>query len=195
MRRIFPWTLALAVQLAFTTPRPADAADAVLAGPHPFLKDNALSVQFLVGAGLGDSFSGRGVGVGYGYMLDGPLWLDLQMNVRAAACDPVGPCGAPNGSDVELLAGGSWRFRTPMPLVPYVRAAGGLVFLYPESSANAVGLMGRAGVGARYYVVDWLGFGLESALSLGRGYFDRSYPGSHTYAVFDVALGMEWQFQ
>lgn len=173
----------------------ARADDMILSGPHPFLKENAVSLQFLLGTGLGDSFSGRGVGIGYGYMLQGPLWLDLQMNLRADACSPVADCAAPNGSDVELLAGVSWRIRTPVPLVPYLRAAAGPVFLYPAESPNAMGLAARGGAGARYYIFDYLGFGIEAALSLGHGYFDRSYGRSHTYAVFDAILGMEWQFQ
>jgi hypothetical protein len=173
----------------------ARAEDMILVGPHPFLKENAASVQFLLGTGLGDSFSGRGVGLGYGYMLNGPLWLDLQMNVRAAACSPYGACRALGGSDVELLAGASWRMRTSVPLVPYLRGGAGLVYLYPRSSQSATGLAVRGGVGAKYYIFDWLGFGMEADLSLGHGAFAQDYAGSHTYSVFDIALGMEWQFR
>ncbi|MBC8133098.1 MAG: hypothetical protein H7X95_08970 [Deltaproteobacteria bacterium] len=186
--------LLLAIPLCLAAPAQARADEMMLTGPHPFLKENALSLQFLLGSGLGTSFSGRGVGLGYGYMLNGPLWLDLQMNVRAAACSPVVSCGAANGSDVELLAGASWRMRTAVPLVPYLRGGAGLIFLYPRTGANAMGLAARGGAGAKYYLFDWLGLGIEAALSLGHGYFDQSYQASHTYAVFDVALGMEWQF-
>ena len=181
--------------LRATTGGPARAEDLMLTGPHPFLKENSLSLQFLLGEGLGDSFSGRGVGLGYGYMLSGPLWLDLQMNVRAAACSPYGACAATSGSDVELLAGASWRIRTAVPLVPYLRGGAGLVYLYPRVGNDAIGLVARGGAGARYYLFDWLGFGLEAAMSLGHVTFGESYPLGRTYAVFDVALGMEWQFR
>lgn len=174
---------------------PARADEPILTGPHPFLKENALSIEFLLGAGLADSFSGRGVGLGYGYMLTGPLWLDLQMNIRAAACSPYGSCGVTSGSDVELLAGASWRIRMAIPLVPYVRGGAGLIYLYPRGGQSATGLAVRGGLGAKYYVYDWLGFGIESALSLGHGYFAQNYAPSHTYAIFDVGLGMEWQFR
>jgi hypothetical protein len=195
-RFTFPWTLTLvALFLQLEGAAPARADDLILTGPHPFLKQNALSVQFLLGAGLGDSFSGRGVGLGYGYMLNGPLWLDLQMNVRAASCSPYSTCGVTSGNDVELLAGASWRMRTDIPLVPYLRGAAGLIYLYPRSGQDAMGLAVRGGLGAKYYVYDWLGFGIESALSLGHGYFAQDYAASHSYAVFDVALGMEWQFR
>jgi hypothetical protein len=171
------------------------ADEAVLAGPHPSRKENAVNVQFLVGTGLGDSFSGRGVGIGYGYMLHGPLWLDLQINVRASACGPLPACAGSTGDDAELMAGVAWRVRTDIPVVPYLRGAAGLLYLYPNGAANAVGLGARAGAGLRYYVFDWLGFGVEAALSLGHGYFAADYRGGRTYAVLDMAIGVEFQFR
>ena len=169
---------------------PARAEDIILAGPHPFLKANALSAQFLLSAGFGDTFRGRGAALGYGYMLDGPLWLDLQMNVRASACDPVSACTVPDGSDVQLLVGASWRFRTAVPLVPYLRGAAGPIFVYPRAGENTMGLAARLGAGARYYVYDWLGFGMEAALSVAHDYVRID-----TYPVFDLAVGVEWQFR
>ncbi len=195
-RLTFPSTLALAALLLLVAaPAGAAAEPLVLTGPHPFLKENALSLQVLLSSGLGDSSDGRGVGIGYGYMLDGPLWLDLQLNVRGASSSPLAPCKSTNADAVELLAGLTWRLRTPVPVVPYLRMAGGLLYLYPRAGANAAGPVGRAAIGARYYVFDWLGFILEGALSLGHAYLDHDYPGSHNYAVFDAGLGVEWQFQ
>jgi hypothetical protein len=99
------------------------AEELMLQGPHPELKENAVSVLALMGHGFGDSFSGSGVGLGYGLMLRGPLWLDLQTNIRTKGCSLfTGRCGT-KGSDVELLAGFAWRFRTDIPVVPYVRGA------------------------------------------------------------------------
>ena len=53
----------------------------------------------------------------------------------------------------------------------------------------------RGGAGARYYIFDWLGFGIELGLTLGHGYFDSTYRGSHSYTVGDVAVGVEAQFR
>ncbi len=39
----------------------------------------------------------------------------------------------------ETLAGGKWKFATQSPLVPYVKAAAGLIYLYPEEARSAVG--------------------------------------------------------
>jgi hypothetical protein len=196
IRKKFRWipTLLTAGLLSMSSAG-ARADDSVLAGPHPSRKENAVSVQFLAGTGLGDSFSGRGVGIGYGYMLQGPLWLDLQINVRASACAPLAACAATNGDDAELMAGVAWRVRTDIPVVPFLRGGAGLVYLYPNSAQNAVGLAARAGAGIRYYVFDWLGFGIEAALSLGHGYFAADYARGHTYAVLDMAIGVEYQFR
>jgi len=133
--------------------------------------------------------------LGYGYMLRGPLWLDLQMTWRASACSLFRACATQTGDSAELMAGVTWRFRTDIPLVPYLRGAGGLVFLYPDHFQNAMGLAVRAGGGLRYYVYDWLGFGAELGISLGHAYFADGYPGSRTYVVGDLSAGVEFQFR
>ena len=185
--------VALALGLLGATRARAD--EHLLSGPHPMLKENSASVSLLIGNGLGDTFSGRGVGLGYGYMLQGPLWLDLQANLRTSACNFFnGRCGTYAGNDVELLAGASWHFRTDVPAVPYVRGTAGLVYLYPQGAISALGLAVRGAVGVRYYFFDWFGFGIEAALSAGHAYFGSDYGGSHTYAVGDMVLGAEVQF-
>lgn len=196
-RRIRRWLLAAAgawVLGTYVSSGAARAEEMVLEGPHPMLKENAVTVQFLTGSGIGNSFSGRGVGVGYGYMLQGPLWLDLQMNMRLSACGTFGSCTAFTGNTAELMAGAAWRFRTSIPVVPIARANLGLVYLYPNKGSNAMGVAARAGLGLKYYVFDWLGFGVEAALSYGHAYFDDAYPGGHGYAVGDLVLGVELQF-
>lgn len=191
-RRVFPFLLLL---LLLCPPRPAGAHDLFLEGPHPFLRENALSVSYLLGTGLGHSFSGQGIGLDYGYMASLPLWLDLQLNFRGTTCPPWrGDCGPYTGNDVEALAGVAWRLRLEVPVVPFVRGDAGLVFLYPDGSTSAVGLAGRVGAGAKYFVFDWLGFGAELALSLGHGFFPSQYAGDRTYAVVDMGLGVELQF-
>ena len=47
----------------------ARAEENLLHGPHPFLKDNELSVHALVGEGQGDALSGAKLELGYGYKL------------------------------------------------------------------------------------------------------------------------------
>jgi hypothetical protein len=174
---------------------PASANELMLAGPHPMLKGNALSLQIVSGDGFGDSFSGRGFNAGYGYMLQGPLWLDLQMTWRASACSLFRPCGSFTGATAELMTGVTWRFRTDIPVVPYVRGAAGLVFLYPDHFRNAMGIGIRAGGGLRYYLYDWLGFGVELGFSYGHASFAEGYTGPSTYRVGDLSAGVEYQFR
>src|SRR5262249_31608465 len=104
----------------------------LLRGPHPFLRDNELSAHVLLAAGAGDSWSGTKVGFDYGYRLSGPIWLDLQLNVLKGSCSLTPGACARSGSAWETLAGGKWKFTTESPFVPYVKAATGLIYLFPE---------------------------------------------------------------
>jgi hypothetical protein len=180
---------------ALATPSRAAAENLVLSGPPPMLNENSVSLHLVSGDGLGGSFSGRGFALGYGYRLQGPLWLDLQMTWRASACSLLRSCSDTAGDSAELVAGLTWRFRTDIPLVPYVRGAMGLVYLYPDHFKNAMGVMVRAGGGLRYFIYDWLGFGAELGMSLGHANFDDDYTGNNVYRVVDLAAGVEFQFR
>lgn len=173
---------------------PASTEENVLRGPHPFLKDNELSAHLLLAEGLGDSWSGTKLGLDYGYRLSAPVWLNLELNIQKGACSLTpGQC-IRSGSVVETLAGGKWKFATQTPLVPYFKAATGLIYLFPEEARSAVGIAIRGGGGLNYFVFDWLGFGVEVNLSLGHGFFDSSYMAGHGYAIIDIGGGVEFQF-
>ena len=193
---IVPLLASLAL-LAVTPARadaPAPTQENVLRGPHPFLKDNELSAHLLLAEGLGDSWSGTKLGLDYGYHLSGPVWLNLQLNIQKGACSLTpGQC-IRSGSVAETLAGGKWKFSTQTPLVPYAKAATGLIYLFPEEARSAVGIAIRGGGGLEYFVFDWLGFGVEVNLSLGHGFFDSSYMAGHGYAIIDIGGGVEFQF-
>jgi hypothetical protein len=197
-RRHFPplivTTLAILV-VATATAAPARAEEEnLLRGPHPFLRDNELSAHFLLAAGAGDSWSGTKLALDYGYRLGRPIWLNLQLNVERGSCALTSGSCARSGSTFETMAGGKWKFATESPVVPYLKVAAGLLYLFPEQARSAVGLAMRTGGGVAYFFFDWLGFGLEANLSLGRGFFDSSYVGSHAYVVFDFGGGIEFQF-
>jgi hypothetical protein len=191
----FPPLIALPLFAALLASTPARAADEnLLRGPHPFLKDNELSAHLLLAEGLGDSWTGTKLGLEYGYRLSGPTWLNLQINIQKGACTLTpGQC-IRSGSVFETLAGGKWKFSTQSPLVPYAKAATGLIYLFPQEARSAVGFAVRGGGGVNYFFFDWLGFGIEANLSLGHGFFDSSYTAGHGYAIIDIGGGVEFQF-
>jgi hypothetical protein len=183
-------------------PGAARAQENLLQGPHPFLKDNQLSLHVLIGEGMGDSLSGPKLALDYGYKLTAstvaPVWLDLQINDQHAGCTSSstsnGICGNDSGDVVETLAGARWTFATPIPLVPFIQSAAGLLFAFPNGASDAVGFGVRAVGGADYFFFDWLGLGAQVGFSLGRIGYDSTFTGSHTYAVLDFGGGLQFQF-
>jgi hypothetical protein len=190
----FPPLLALPLLAGLLASTPARAEENLLHGPHPFLKDNELSAHLLLAEGLGDSWSGTKLGIDYGYRVSNPAWLNLQLNIQKGTCTLTpGQC-IRSGSVFETLAGAKLKFGTQSPLVPYVKAAGGLIYLFPQEARSAVGFAVRGGGGVNYFFFDWLGFGVEANLSLGHGFFDSSYTAGHGYAIIDIGGGVEFQF-
>jgi hypothetical protein len=189
-------TVPVAAARAQTSP-PPPPADNMLRGPHPFLKENELSAHVLLAAGLGDTQSGTKLALDYGFRVIGPHWLNFQINIQHATCHaPAGQpsCQPDTGSVFETLAGVKWKWATPIPLVPYAKAGGGLVFVYPNGAHDAVGVTLRAAGGANYFFFDWLGLGGEVGFSIGHVGYDATFPGSHTYSVIDFGGGIEFQF-
>jgi len=190
----FPPLIALPLFAALLASTPARAAENLLHGPHPFLKDNELSAHLLLAEGLGDSWTGTKLGLDYGYRISNPTWLNLQLNIQKGACTLTpGQC-IRSGTVFETLAGAKWKFATQTPLVPYTKAAAGLIYLFPQEAHSAVGIAVSGGAGLNYFFFDWLGFGIEANLSLGRGFFDSSYTAGHGYAIIDIGGGVEFQF-
>lgn len=193
-RRQIPLLITILLATSLAGAAPARAQENLLHGPHPFLKENELSAHLLIAAGLGDSWSGTKVAIDYGYRIARPIWLNLQLNMQKSSCTLTSGACLQNGSVFETMAGGKWKFATELPLVPYIKVAAGLVYLFPQEARSAVGLALRTGGGVHYFFYDWLGFGLEANLSLGHGFFDASYTGGHGYVVLDGGGGVEFQF-
>ena len=125
MREHAPYPLlltALALGVAMLPPSVARAEETqnLLHGPHPFLKDNELSIHALVGEGQGDALSGAKLELGYGYKLTGgsaPFWLNLLTSFEHSGCNPStgdnSDCAGVTGDIVETMAGMKWKFATP----------------------------------------------------------------------------------
>lgn len=179
--------------------RPARADENLLRGPHPFRNDNQIAAHVLVASGRGDSMSGTKLAFDYDYKLTGgwiPLWLDVGINVQHGACNQssTAPCPSDTGDVFETFGGVKWTFATPIPLVPYVGAMGGLAFAFPNGASAAAGPVIRGVGGATYFFFDWLGLGGQVGYSLGSINYDKTFTGSHTYAVLDLGGGLVFQF-
>ena len=181
MRERAPYPLlltALALALTLLSPSVARAEENqnLLHGPHPFLKDNELSVHALIGEGQGDALSGAKLELGYGYKLTAGARppsgsTSCSASSTAAAVRASGgtdACAGVTGDIVETMAGAKWKFATPIPLVPYLQGNAGLVFAFPNGATDSLGPAIRAAGGANYFFFDWLGLGLQVGFSVGR---------------------------
>jgi hypothetical protein len=177
--------------------RPA-AAEPLLRGPHPFLKDNELALTG--GYGVANDFHGVRADLSYGYELAGSLWLDLRMDlIDAAAGQP--PTPAPtcfSCAEVEtfaaVLGGLKYKLRTEIPLVPYAALEAGPVFLFNRGAGGAVGIALRAAVGARYFLYEWLGLGAEIGLLGGAAAVDEAVGLESSIRMLDFGVSAEVQF-
>lgn len=174
---------------------PARADDELLRGPHPFIRNDEATLHAGYTAGFGDNARGLRVQGDYYYRLDQSAWLDVQMAIVSGSCrsDPA-VCTSGNGSAVDIAAGAAWKFQTNLPVVPYVKAVAGPLFLFPQNSRSAAGILVRGGLGAHYYLFDWFGVGAEVTGAAGVAFFGVA--GHDRSAVGDVSatVGVALQF-
>ena len=176
----------------------------ILRGPHPFRSENALTGTG--GYGFANQFHGVRAGVGFGYELAGSLWFDLHLDVIDAQGGNGGsgnpadrlsaPCTACGKVDTfaSVLGGLSYRLRANIPVIPYASVTAGPIYLFNRDARGAVGMGLRSAVGARYYLYEWIGLGLELAGLLGGAAVDESSGLSSNVAIFDLGLSAEFQF-
>jgi hypothetical protein len=118
------------------------------------------------------------------------LWLGGGVNYAAGfyACY-VTDCGG----DLQIWAFVMLTFEKliGIPLVPFARAgAGGDVLLY---NAIAGAFVLRVGGGVHYYLLKWLGLGLETNFTFGPGFYPNG-AGTRFYGNWDVGLGARFAF-
>lgn len=171
-------------------------AENLLEGPFPFARDNELSIHGGFAAGFGDTFAGPKALVDYGYKLDRGIWLDLGLGFLSGMCRPRvdSPACVRTGDSAEVLMGIKWKLRTNVPLVPYAKLQGGLGYQFPDAARSAWGPVVRGGIGAKYFLYEWLGVGGEVTLSAGRAGYDEGSTLSRALNGLDATLGAELQF-
>jgi hypothetical protein len=199
---------ATALSLALAAPARAEEAagaatrppgEPMLRGPHPFRSENALTGTG--GYAVANQFHGLRAGVGFGYELAGSLWFDLHLDVvDASSANPADRVSeaCTNCGKVEtfasVLGGLSYRLRANIPVIPYAAATAGPVYLFNRNARGAIGIAMRTAIGARYYLHEWLGLGVELGGLLGGAVTDDSSGLSSNVSIFDLGLSAEFQF-
>jgi len=191
-------TLPLALALAVLTCATAARADETLRGPHPFRKENALSLHAEVVRGFDGWIGGTKLVAAYGWKMRHPMWLDLGAGFHQPICQralyALDACSEYRAQAVDLLVGVRYRFTLEIPLVVEVGGSGGPLFVFPDTYKAAFGLALRGAAGAKYFFQEWLGLGIELAISYGTVFHDRLYPGPSGYGALEAGLGGEMHF-
>ncbi len=188
--------LAGAATLGLSPPALAAEGEPFLRGPHPFRKENALSLG--AGYGVASGFHGVQAGLDYGYELSGSLWFDLRLDLLDAADERSVTPPCPTCGEVvtyaDVMAGFRYKLQTDIPLIPYGSAVVGPVFLFNRGASGAFGLALRTAVGAKYFLYEWFGLGLELGLLLGGAVVDEAAGLDSALRMVDLRLGAEVQF-
>jgi hypothetical protein len=180
------------------TTEPQTTEGQLLRGPYPFALDNDLTLDG--GYAKANGWGGARASVAYGYSLAGSLWLALQVDT-VSATSVSSPAPAPNctrcgevSNYFDVLAGLKYKLRTPIPLVPYAAVVMGPVFLFHERARGAMGIAVRSAVGARYFLYEWFGVGMELGLMLGAAAVDEAAGLDSQVRMVDINLGAQVHF-
>lgn len=170
----------------------------LLRGPYPFALANDLTLDG--GYAKANGWSGARVSVAYGYTLAGSLCLALQIDTVSAGSleRPAPPADCTRCGEVssyfDVLAGLKYKLSTPIPLVPYAAVVMGPVFLFHERARGAMGIAVRTAVGARYFLYEWLGVGMELGGTLGAAAVDETAGLASQVRLLDINLGAQVAF-
>ena len=129
------------------------------------------------------------------------IWFDAQANFSFGSdCKeilesgiPEGTrCGSVHGFGVNLLAGVQWKFYGiwDVPVVPFVRADVGVVFVITNGPYDGAAFIARGGGGARYHFTPWFSVGGELAVNVGP--VVRNDMPTNFFASIDILAGAEF---
>ncbi|HEX9102162.1 MAG TPA: hypothetical protein VF997_08170 [Polyangia bacterium] len=122
------------------------------------------------------------------------LWLGGGVGYAAGFYSCYVVNGVSNcGGDLQLWAFVMLTFEKllPIPLVPFARAGVGGDVLFYGNTAGAFVL--RVGGGVHYYLLKWLGLGLETNFTFGPGFYGGG-AGTLFYGNWDFGLGARFAF-
>ena len=177
--------VSLLVALATTSaiaPGVARAADIQKSGPEEWPGKNELAAHVGFQAGLnnylgGGSPSGFKLVLDYSFRFHELVWLNFGLNLVAGGggCDAFGNCGfAGNGNTVEPEVGVKlkWKIQS-LPLVPYAKADIAFIGIYDRyCSDNGFAFGARVAGGVNYFLLKWLGLGIETGFTFGPAYYE-----------------------
>jgi hypothetical protein len=130
-------------------------------------------------------FAGNVAGAGFG-----SIWVGGQLDYSfgMSACYVV-DCGADAALWVYVML--TFEKLIPIPLVPFARAGVGADLLLYSGLAYAIPV--HIGGGAHYYLLKWLGIGLETNVTLGPGLYPQG-AGTLFYGHWDAGMGVRFNF-
>lgn len=123
----------------------------------------------------------------------GSLWLGGGLNYTYGFYYCFAGSGTDCGHDLQLWAFVMMTFEKAIkiPLVPFARAGvGGDVLVY---NATAGAFVLRFGGGVHYWLLKWLGLGLETNFTFGPGFYGGTI-GTAFYGNWDFELGARFAF-
>jgi hypothetical protein len=190
-------------------------ADIQKYGSEEFPGKMELSAHIGAQSGL-VGYNGGGTPGGFKFLADfsyhiesrfnGLLWLNAGVNfvLGGGGCTLQGACGFGAGGDTaEPHAGIKLKWKTPIPLVPYMKADVVFIGIFARFCGDNGFSPGAAvGGGAKYFLTKNIGVGLETNFTFGPAFYggtngcpDGAYP-SHTefYLSFDIGAGGEFIF-
>ena len=122
------------------------------------------------------------------------LWLGGGMNYAVGFYGCYVVNGVSNcGGDLQLWAFVMLSFEKflKIPLVPFARAGVGGDVIFYGNTAGAFVL--RLGGGVHYYLLKWLGLGIETNFTFGPGFYGGN-AGTLFYGNWDFGLGARFAF-
>ncbi|MDW8280401.1 MAG: hypothetical protein RMK29_01735 [Myxococcales bacterium] len=194
---------------------PTPGRAALLRGPYEYPSPISFSGKFGFQAGLGGfTPGGFKLLLNYSHRFarshDQVVGVWFLADLGFVVGPGIGVCGPPEalyecsalgyGSAVEIKGGIQLTFRTPVPLVPYVKLAAAIAGVFGRDRCEDTGVgvpLAARGGGVRYFVTPHLAVSLGAEATLGPAFYSAGrdcFPGSHNefWRAISVLAGLHY---
>lgn len=149
-----------------------------------------------LGVGGGDQNIAPGtlIGVRGGYQAAPRLRLELALGEVLTAIEKMNVASPRAGAFLALsplFAGARYDFMPDARLVPFVHAGLGVLVFVPNDRASDAGGGARFGVGAEYFLSDWMGVRLDLAQIIYKGSSPFADHAAKVTSNFAVSIGID----